>query len=67
MSDGMPHSAYYVSNRNDMRETELARVWNAATPDKVVLYSRHEAYDSAWVESYIQSRGDIEINRYLAQ
>ena len=40
MSDGVPRGGYSISNHPELREEELARVWEAATPEEVVLLTR---------------------------
>ncbi|MCL2362203.1 MAG: hypothetical protein FWC73_10375 [Defluviitaleaceae bacterium] len=61
MEAGMPCGAYYMSNRVDMREAELGRVWEVAVPDNVVILRRESFADGLWIEEFVQSRGDAII------
>ena len=70
IANGLPQSAHYISNNPDMREVELDRVWQATTPQSVVIltppHGKPENPDAdrgiAWLEAFIQGRGDVAIN-----
>ena len=63
MKDGLPHSAHYISNHPEMRDTELDRVWEAAAPDHVVILTRTSGDgevagdDGLWLREFVQGRG----------
>lgn len=69
LENGLPVSAYRVSNQLGLREDELRRVMDVALPEDIVMLSRkpndtsNEIYsDGAWMEAILQSRGDVNVS-----
>jgi len=60
IKNGVPHSAYYTSNHEDLRESELDRLCEIASPSSVVLL-RHASHDVnyLWMEDYLANRRNV--------
>jgi len=60
--DCLPHNAHYISNHNELRESELDRVWHESTPSHVLILTRVSNgdlttdADSIWLKEYIQGK-----------
>ena len=69
IDDGLPHSAHYISNEPDMRESELTWVWEIAKPKHVIILSRmpedevasDKAWEGSWLHGFISGLGEVEV------
>jgi len=78
LEHGLPKRAHIISNRLGFRSAELARVWEASTPECAVILSPPKSKsilptevdccsDNPWLEEFIRGRGvdDITLERML--
>jgi len=56
MNEGLPYGAHYISSHPELREAELGRVWEVATPSHVVILTRNNS-DEEWISDFVQGRG----------
>jgi len=69
LDEGLPNSAFRISNHPELREGELNRVWDLAAPNSVIIFTCNPTGDTdnstnndiSWIEAFVRVRSDANV------